>query len=317
MFRKLVLNIQKFANPTIPTSGTHELVERYPSEIKALFRKSNNLRQYAGRDYEGSPKAGAVKIPVRDTEVVVGDYDILAGKSIDNSTTIYLNVPVNKNKAINELVDGFEASAVPDDLRAQRLRSGAYILQRTQELDYIASIRDSVTANDAGGGQTTPANPTYETSTTAISASDAYSSISTSIGALLDEGVDPADIKVGVTTEVEGFLLEDVKFTNTASELGSERVMRGVIGMIRGAEVIRSSNLGVVSATGANVAFNGNTVEYVVFSPLWSQTGDEWMVEPQFKDLTNEFIGSSALQGREIYFNALTDSKGSRVKTKL
>lgn len=41
------------ANQILPTNGTHELVERYPELIKALFRKKNNLRQFAGRDYEG------------------------------------------------------------------------------------------------------------------------------------------------------------------------------------------------------------------------------------------------------------------------
>lgn len=306
------------ANPIIPTNGTHELVERYPELIKALFRKSNNIRQFAGRDYEGSPKAGAVKIPVRDGEVAVGDYDIVAGATLTTSTTQYMNVLVDKNKAINELIDGFEAVAVPPGMVAQRLKSGAFKLQRTEELDFISIIRDSLAARDVGngGGTTIPANPTYETSTVVLSNTTAYNAISASIGELLDEGVDPEDIKVAVSTDTETFLLEDIKFTNTASELGSERVIRGVIGMIRGVEVVRSSNLGVVSAAGDNVAFNTLTTEYIAFSPLWAQTGDEWFVPPTIQDIKDGLhIGASALQGREIYFNALTDSKGARVKT--
>ena len=300
----------------LPTNGTHQLLDKFANTIKKLFRKTNNLRQFAGRDHEGDPKSGSVQIPVRDTEVAVSDYDVVAGASLDTSTTIYLPVLVNKNKAINELIDGYEADAVPDNLVAQRLSSGAFSLQRTEELDFIASIRDSITANDAGGGQTTPANPTYETSVVAIDETTAYNSIATSIGELIDEGVDPSDIKASISTDTETFLLQDEKYTNTASSIGSERAMSGVINIIRGAEVVRSSNLGVVSATGANVAFNANTVEYIVFSPLWAQTGDAWKVMPTINDLKDgAHIGSSALQGREVYFNALTDPKGSRVKT--
>lgn len=307
------------ANPILPTDGTHELQERYAARIKELFRKRNNLRQLAGNDYEGDPLAGAVKIPVRDTEVAVVDYDVVTGAALDTSATIYMTVTVDKNKAINELIDGYEAAAVPDNVVAQRLESGAYGLQRTEELAFIAEIRDSAAANDAGsgGGQTVPANPTYETSTTALTNSTVYNAISASIGAMIEDGVDPNDIKVAITTATETLLLEDTKYTNTASEIGSERVEQGVINIIRGAEVYRSSNLGVVAAAGDNVAFNTLTVEYIVFSPLWAQAGDEWKVMPNINDLKDgAHIGASALQGREVYWNALTDSRGSRVKTK-
>jgi hypothetical protein len=312
--KKLLLNIQMFA--ILVTDGTHDTQDRFGKEVKALFRQKNNLRQFFGRNYEGSPKAGKVRIPVRDTEVSVADYDIGTGTPITFGATVYLDVLVNKNKAINELIDGQEAASVPDDLVAQRIQSGSFSLQRTEELDSIAVIRDSTVAQDTGGGQTNPANPTYETSVTILSASTAYNAISASVGELLDIGVEPEDITVGISTATETFLLEDVKFTNTASQIGSERVMKGVIGMIRGAEVVRSSNLGLVDAAGANVAFDGTTVEYIAFSGQWAQTGDEWMVEPTIRDLTNEFIGSSALQGRDSYFNALTDTRGARVKAR-
>jgi hypothetical protein len=317
MKKLLLLNIQMFANPLLPTDGTHELQERYPTTIKKLFRLKNNLRQFFGSDYEGDPKSGAVKVGVRDTEVTLAAYDVVDGVSLTTGSTVYLTITVDKNNAINELIDGYEAQAVPDGLVAQRLDSGAFKMQRQLELDAIAVIRDSTVAQDTGGGQTNPANPTYEASVTVLSASTAYNAISASIGTMLDDGVDPQDIVVGISTQTETFLLEDVKFTNTASEIGSERVMRGVIGMIRGAEVVRSSNLGLVDAAGANVAFDGTTVEYIVFSHFWAQKVDEWIVSPTINNLFDgAHIGASALQGREVYANALTDSRGAIVKAR-
>jgi hypothetical protein len=319
MKKLLLLNIQMFANPKLPTDGTHELIERYPSTIKELFRLKNNLRQFFGSDYEGDPKSGAIKVGVRDTEVTLAAYDVVTGTPITTGTTVYLTIPVDKNNAINELIDGYEAQAVPDGLVAQRLESGAFKMQRQLELDAIATIRDSVAAHDVGngGGQTVPANPTYETSATILDKDTAYIAMSNSIGEMLDDGVDPQDITGGVSTAMEGLLLQDIRFTNTASEIGSERVMRGVLGMIRGVEVVRSSNLGLVAAAGDNVAKNGMTVEYITYSHFWAQKVDEWIVPPTINDLKDGVhIGASALQGREVYTHALTDSRGARVKAR-
>jgi hypothetical protein len=316
MKKLLLLNIQMY-EAKLPTDGTHELQDTYPEEAKALFRKTNNVRQFFGTEYEGDPLGGAVKITVRDTEVTVADYDIVTGTPITTGATIYMNVLVNKNKAINELIDDYEASAVPDNLRLQRLTSGVYTLQRTEELDAIAEIRDSLAANDSGNGwgQTLPANPSYESSATVLTNTTAYNAISVTIGTMLDNGVDPEDICVAISTATETLLLEDVKYTNTASEAGSAAAKSGIINMIRGAKVTRSSNLGVISAAGDNVAKNALVVEYIVFSPLWAKAGDKWKVEPQIVNIMNStHIGASRLIGREVYFNALTDSKGAIVK---
>lgn len=268
----------------LPTDGTHDLQVRYAQKINKLLRLSNSLRNVAGRDYEGDPVAGAVNIPVRDTEVSVGDYDVVTGGALGTSATTYLQVLVDKNKFVNELVDGYEAAAVPDALKAQRIDSAAYSLDRRAELDFIAELKN---------------NGTESSNTTALEASTAYSSIVTEIGNLIDLGVDPNTIKVAISTDVESLLLTDQKFTNTASQIGAERAMRGVVSMIRGAEIIRSSNLGLINTT--------NNVEFIAFSTDFAQAGDAWKVNPDFFDLRNgTHIGASALQGRWVYFNELT-----------
>lgn len=54
----------------------HEAQERYSDLVLAKVRKELKLKDGVvfNNDYEGSPKAGVVKIPVRDTEVAVSDY---------------------------------------------------------------------------------------------------------------------------------------------------------------------------------------------------------------------------------------------------
>ena len=268
----------------LPTDGTHDQQIRYAQTIKKLLRLKNSLRNTAGRDYEGDPKAGAVNIPVRDTEVAVGDYDVVTGGALGTSATSYLQVLVDKNKFVNELVDEYEAAAVPDQLKAQRLDSAAYSLDRQAELDFISELKT---------------NGTESSNTTALTTDTAYSSIVTEIGNLIELGVDPNTIKVAISTDVETLLLSDQKYTNTASNIGAERAKSGVVNEIRGAEVLRSNNLGLINTT--------NNVEFIVYSTDFAQAGDEWKVMPNFFDLRDgAHIGASALQGRWVYFNELT-----------
>ena len=286
MKKLLVLNIQMFAGPTLPTNGTHESAVRYVKDIRKVVRKENVVRNLMGRDYEGDPTTGSIQLPLRDTEVTVADYDIVAGVALTTSDTTYLAILVDQDKAINELIDGWEAAAVPDGIRAQRVVSGAFSLARTEELDAILEIETN---------GTTSANTTQSINTTI------YDNVSAEIAVLKKLGITSRLFTV-IDVDTETLLLTDVKFTNTASTIGSERVMDGVIGKIRGVEVFVSANLAA-------------DVEFTVFSADYAQTGDEWKVMPQINDLKDGLhIGASALQGREAFFSKVSRADGVRVK---
>ena len=58
-------------------------------------------------------------------------------------------------------------------------------------------------------------------------------------------------------------------------------------------------------------------VEYIVYAIDWCQAIDEWMIEPTINDLKDgAHIGASALQGRMVYTDTVTDAKAVRVKKK-
>lgn len=269
------------------TGGTHERQERYIDSIVPLYRKELNIRADFMSDYEGSPVAGAVKVPVRDTDVAVGNYNVATGGALSQSATTYLNIPVDTDIFVNELVDGYEALAVPDDLKAQRLESGAYSLGMDLELKAIKELED---------------NGTDESSTTPLTNETAYTSIKNSVVALKKLGVDVNLIRVKVSADTEALLMEDIKFSNSAGTLGAELLRNGVIGKIAGAQVKPSYNMSA-------------TTEYMVYATPWCQAGEEFRTDLGFKDLTNEFIGSSALQGRVVPFQKLTKKTACRVKS--
>ncbi|MCQ2434683.1 MAG: hypothetical protein MJ062_05550, partial [Oscillospiraceae bacterium] len=108
----------------------HEAQTRYSDLVLAKLRAELVLKDGVvfNNDYEGSPTAGAVKIPKRDTEVVVSDYDKANGISATSGSTEYDTLMIDKDVAINEVIDGFDSASVPDNLVADRLDSGTYSL---------------------------------------------------------------------------------------------------------------------------------------------------------------------------------------------
>lgn len=88
------------------TGGTHELQERYAQLVDAKLRKTLVTKDEVifNTRYEGQPTAGAVKVPVRDGEVAVADYNVSTGKALTTSETKYITVTM-KDIAGNELID--------------------------------------------------------------------------------------------------------------------------------------------------------------------------------------------------------------------
>ena len=108
----------------------HAHQERWSSLVDAKLRQSLVTRDnyIFNTNYEGNPKAGKVKIPVRDTEVTVKAYDKATGVDLEIGTTTYIDLDIDQDMAVNELIDGYDAEAVPDNLVADRLDSAGYSL---------------------------------------------------------------------------------------------------------------------------------------------------------------------------------------------
>ena len=243
------------------------------------------IRNTFSRDYEGNPVSGAVKVPVRNTDVAVKDYNIKDGVDLSQSATSYLNIPIDNHKAINELIDGYESQAVPDNLVAQRLESGAYVLAKTLEDDAISKLLTEGTAS-------TQADCTAE---------NVYANIVNDIAKVAKLGVDKSRIRVAISYETETLLLTDEKYSNTASQIGAELAREGVVGRINGVSVL-TQDLGQTST--------GKAVEYIVYAIDWCQAIDEWQVQPTINDIKDgKHIGASALQGRMVYGDKVTDGK--------
>lgn len=270
----------------------HEAQVRYSNLVDLKLRKTlvKKVGVICNNRYEGSPKAGSVKVPVRDTEVVVNDYDKAKGAKQTSGDTTYLTVNIDHDKAVNEIIDGFDAESVPGNLVADRLDSAGYSLGLQMDSDGSVEL---TTAGTAFGN------------TTALTEKTIYANIVDARTQQSSIGVPTAGRWLLVSPDTYGLLLKSPEFIK-ASDLGDAVVQTGAVGKIAGYTVFEDSTL-------------DENVEYVAGHPNWFAVIDEWAVPVHLQDLSGsgDFIGASAVQGRKVYAYKVTKGQTILVKKKV
>lgn len=253
----------------------HTLQERYSKLVLAKLRKELVLKDGVvfNNDYEGDPTAGAVKIPCRDTEVQVSDYDKANGITASTGGTTYVTLPITKDKAVNEIIDGYDAESVPDNLVADRLDSAGYSL--------AAQI-------DTDGGNVLIAGAT-PMSIAILSKDNIYANI-VDVRTAMNKAKIPKDGRyLLVTPDTMALILKSPEFIS-ASSLGDEVKQAGAVGQIAGFLVIE---------------WNDDTANLAMLAghPKFATRVDEFSVPVKIQDLdgSGKYIGACAVQGRNVY----------------
>ena len=267
----------------------HTLQDRWSSLVDMKMRAALVTKDGVifNNRYEGNPKAGAVKIPVRDTEASVVQYSKTDGATLGTGSTTYLTLTIDKDYAVNELIDGYDAAAVPDNLVADRLDSAGYSLALQLDKDGIAALESGGTAFG---------------NTTALTKSTIYEAFVDLRTALSSANV-PAERRFAlVSPAVFALILKSPEFIS-ASNLGDTVKQTGAQGRIAGFNVYESNNL-------------AETTEIVAGHPDWCTRVNEWQVAVHLQDLSGsgKYIGASAVQGRKIYAHKVTKAAAVQIK---
>lgn len=268
----------------------HTARERYSELVDAKLRATivKRVGVICNNRYEGSPKAGAVKVPVRDTEVAVADYNKKTGTAMTHGDTSYLTVNIDKDKAVNELIDGFDAESVPGKLVADRLDSAGYSLALQMEQDASAELVSGGTALE---------------STAALTKSTIYEAI-VDARTQQSEAHVPTDGRwLLVAPATYALLLKSPEFVK-ASDLGDAVVQTGAVGRVAGYTVFEDSTL-------------GEKVDFIAGHPNWFARIEEWTEPVAVNDLkgSGTFIGACAVQGRKVYAHKVTKAQTILVKS--
>ena len=273
----------------------HILQERYSNLVLAKLRQTLITKDNVifNTSYEGNPKAGTVKIPVRG-EVSVLDYDKAKGVTGVTGSTTYMDLAINKDKAINEIIDGYDASAVPDGIVADRLDSAGYSLALDMDQKSIGILETQ--------GTVLP-------DTKSLTKSTAYEYIIDVSAKMTRAGVPTTGRYIICSPEFKALLLKDSNFIKSG-DLAQTIVETGAFGQINGFNCYESGNTAVGSKTGEK------TTEFIAGHPLYASRVVDFSVPVHIQDLngSGNYIGASAVQGREVWGAKVTVPAGIYVK---
>ncbi len=273
------------ANPTTKT-GTHNRKETYATQVLTIARLETNIYDDFSEDYEKEDVTGKIMVPTRNGDVKVSDYDVLNGIELTQSKTDYIELPIDKDYGVNELIDGYEAEAVPDNIRAQRIESAGFSIGMKKENYAIDALMTGTVSPDK--------TPTTE--------QNVYKKIAAEIANMKKRGMKLKDMRVVISSDTELNLLTDEKFSNSSSTLGAELIREGVLGKIAGV------------ATKPNYLMPED-VEFVIFDKRFCQKYEIWKAEPAIEDIKDgKHIKASALQGRLVGGLKVTNPLGVQIK---
>lgn len=286
----------------IAINGTHKRKETYATEVLIIARSEMNIYEDFSTDYEVDGATGQINVPTRNGEVELSDYDILNGIELKQSNTEYLPLPIDKNYACNELIDGYEAEAVPDDIKAQRIESAGYSFGLKKENFAIDELKKGTISED----------------TTSLTKTTVYEKIAKEVSNMKKRNMKVSSMRIVVGADTELLLLTDDKFANTSGTLGAELIREGVIGKINGVPVKPNYLLGNVTreeGTGSSKKDVTRPVEFVIYDKRFCQKYENWAVEPTINNIADgKHIGASALQGRQVGGLMVTNALGVQVK---
>ena len=265
----------------------HTSREKYSELVLAKLRASIVLEDGVvfNNDYEGDPAAGSVKIPVRDDEVAVSDYDKANGISLTSGSTTYTTLVIDKDKAINELIDGYDAASVPGKLVADRLDSGGYSLARQMDTDGATVLLAGAIVKNVDQ----------------LSAANIYSTI-VDLRTDMSKANVPDDGRryLLCVPEIIAFLLKCPEFTR-ATSLGDDTIRNGTVGRVAGF-IVKEWN-----DSTANLAM-------IAGHPRYATRAKAWAVGVHTQDLSGsgKYIGACAVQGRKVYGHKVLRSAAVR-----
>lgn len=296
-----------------------ELVTEYGKIVDAKLRASLVTKDnfILNTFYEGLPTAGAVKIPVRDDECTAGDYSTtsLGTNAINYGNTHYITAVLDKDKFVNEYIDGYEAEAVPDNIVADRLDSAGYSLALSEDQDALKTLVNGADGKDRAGVAFAEGDVRHEktgaVSGVALSKTNIYETI-VGLMVALDEAKVPAEGRyLIVTPAVYALILQDDHFIRQ-SQLSQEMLMSGACGMIAGFAIYKSNYLGTLKAN------TNKDVQILAGHPLFATRVEAWKKEPYLQDLSGDMnvVGGSAVKGRMVFTHEVTKPQAFALVTK-
>jgi len=213
--------------------------------------------------------------------------------------TNYIDLKLEHDKAVNEMIDGYDAASVPDGILAERMTSAAYALALTIDTLSIRCLENEGTLLD---------------DKEALTEETIYNKIVDMRTQLSDTNVPTAGRWLIVSAEVYGLLLKDTTNFIRQGELSEKLIQSGAIGQIAGFTVYEST---ILTKNNEEIVDGKTTsVEMIAGHSNWCHRVEAWSVPLYNENLTNQYVGAMAVKGRKVFGMKISKPETVLIKRK-
>ena len=258
------------------TTLTVRRLERVMETTEQVLSQKSIIKTIARTDIEGTPGATQVKLWVNELSTVA-NYVPGTGVSRTVDGSNYVTLDDLKEKAVNELLDGYSVAAAPAQYVAGRLIASIEALGEQQDTDAFATMADDGTE-------------AFDSDDLKPVASTIYARL-IALKQALDTAKTPKQGRwIVMTSEMANLLLDVDSKVVLNTERGDNIQAEGFVGRLLGFDIYENEQL----PEGTNI---------IAGHPRAFAFGHEWRVEPRLQSLdgSGTFIGDSAIQGRYVY----------------
>lgn len=255
---------------------TARKVEGYSNISEEVLAEASIIKQVSRKDIVGTPGSTTVKVYVNEL-ATIADYVPGTGVAISADGSAYVTVSNLKEKAVNEILDGFTVETAPADYVVQRLVAAMGAAGERIDTDGLTKmVSDGTTLVAASGDAPTVAN--------------IYNKI-INLKVALDKAKAPQSKRsLIITPEVQGLMLDQASKLVLDTTRGDSIQTDGYIGRVLGFDVFVTT----LVPSGTNmIALQERAF---VFGMAFTR---EVMV--QSLDGSGTYIGDAAVQGRWAY----------------
>ena len=248
----------------------------YSDISEQVLAQESIIRSVSNLDVEGTPGTTQVSVYVHSL-ATVADYVPGTGVSLTNDGSSYVVLTTLKEKAVNELLDGYTVDTAPADLVVSRFQAGVSALGEQVDTDALILMESGGTELVAVGG----AKPVAGT---------IYADILALKKAIDDTKAPRRERSLLINPEMESLLLNVDSKVILNTDRGDRILQEGWIGRVAGFDVFGTTLL----PSGTNmIALQKRGFAY----------RDSWKVAPVIQSLAGSgtYIGDSAVQGRMAY----------------
>lgn len=281
----------------------------YGKIVVSKLRKELVTGFLFNRNYQGdAQKAASVMIPTTP-EMSVSDYSktSIGSNTVEYDSNGYINCVIDKDKFINDYIDGYDLNTLPYDEKADALDRAGYALANSDDAHAVATLKYGVAGLDKAGNAYGSGDPRYQKAgqIVAVASTDIYDDIVDMFAKQTAKGVPTRGRWLLCSAQGYAEILKSNKAIRQ-SDLSQEMVNRGVVAMIGGYEVYTTGQLtGTATAAGAASATN---ILCIAGHPNYCTVVEAFKVEPNFFDGNGDsnVVGGVFLKGRLVFTHEVT-----------